>query len=78
MKRIVLKIIRFYQKSRWFYSPLLKAMWLSDEACRFYPSCSNYCYQAVEKYGTLKGVFICIKRVSRCHPWSKGGIDKLR
>jgi len=45
--------------------------------CRFSPSCSEYVYLAVEKYGVVKGLRLGIKRVVRCNPWSKGGIDLL-
>jgi len=60
------KTIKFYQKT---ISPLL------GHCCRFYPSCSEYCYQAIEKYGTIKGIIKGFKRILRCHPWNKGGID---
>ena len=43
--------------------------------CRFYPSCSEYCVQAIEKYGVFKGVLKGIKRILRCNPFSEGGID---
>jgi hypothetical protein len=45
------------------------------QCCRFYPSCSEYAINAVEKYGTFKGIFKGIKRVLRCHPFSRGGYD---
>ena len=66
MKDLFLKTIKFYQG---FISPRL------GNHCRFYPSCSEYCYLAVQKYGILKGLFLGIKRISRCHPWNRGGID---
>jgi len=44
-------------------------------SCRFYPSCSNYFLEAVEKYGIAKGVFKSVLRLMRCHPFSRGGID---
>lgn len=43
--------------------------------CRFYPSCSHYAEEALDKYGFLKGSYLTIKRLLRCGPWSKGGID---
>lgn len=71
MKQGILKLIRLYQKfsflQRWF-----------GGGCRFYPTCSEYTYQAVEKYGIVKGSWLGLKRISRCHPWNKGGIDKLQ
>ena len=71
-------MIRFYQKTKIFFHPILRFLYLSDSVCRFRPTCSKYCYQAIEKYGTLKGLWLCILRIIRCHPLSKGGIDNLR
>ncbi|NLM50471.1 MAG: membrane protein insertion efficiency factor YidD [Clostridiaceae bacterium] len=68
MKWILLKLIRFYQK---FISPLKKP------CCRFYPTCSEYAYLAISKYGAFKGGFLFIKRILKCHPFSKGGVDLL-
>ncbi len=65
-KIIFLKIIRFYQK---FISPIL------GKNCRFYPSCSEYSYQAVKKYGVSRGLIRGFWRVLRCNPWNQGGID---
>jgi putative membrane protein insertion efficiency factor len=65
-KIFFLKIIRFYQK---LISPIL------GKNCRFYPSCSEYSYQAIEKYGVPRGLIRGFWRVLRCNPWSKGGID---
>lgn len=44
-------------------------------ACRFYPSCSQYALDAVEKYGVLRGIELSIRRLTKCHPWHPGGID---
>lgn len=65
MKKIVLNIVRLYQ------------MLFSGGNCRFIPSCSKYTYQSVERYGTIKGLILGLKRILRCHPFSKGGIDQL-
>ena len=46
-------------------------------SCRFTPSCSQYGYEAIGKYGALKGGWMAIKRVSRCHPWNPGGYDPV-
>jgi len=46
--------------------------------CRFVPSCSFYTYIAIERYGTIKGLFLGFKRIIRCHPFSKGGKDPLK
>lgn len=77
MKKIVLSLIRIYQKTDFFRASFFKTFFLSDAACRFTPTCSRYTYQAVDKYGTLKGLFIGLKRIVRCHPWNKGGPDPL-
>ena len=72
MKRILLKLIDFYKKniSLWLESKNIK--------CKFYPTCSEYTRQAIEKYGALKGLILGIYRVLRCNPFSKGGYDPLK
>lgn len=77
MKNFFLYLIRLYQKSWFVRSPLLKALFLSDSSCRFVPTCSQYLYQAVEKYGIIGGLRLSLKRIIRCHPFSKGGIDNI-
>ncbi len=66
-KTYLVKLINFYQK---FISPANK--------CVFYPSCSEYTKQAIEKYGSLKGIWLGFSRILRCHPWQKNCIDPLR
>ncbi|MGB6011775.1 MAG: membrane protein insertion efficiency factor YidD [Desulfobacterales bacterium] len=44
-------------------------------ACRFYPTCSEYAYESIRRYGFLKGIFLALKRILRCHPFHPGGID---
>ena len=66
VKNLLLKLIRFYQI---FISPNL------GRNCRFYPSCSRYSYQAIEKYGVIQGLWKGLKRILRCHPWYPGGVD---
>ena len=68
IKRIVLGLIRFYQR---FISPLF------GQTCRFEPSCSKYTYEAIERYGILRGGWMGIKRLSRCHPFHPGGYDPV-
>ncbi len=77
MKKLVLMLILFYQKfisldhgilSKLFYKPI----------CIYSPTCSTYTYEAVNKYGVLKGLYLGIKRVLRCHPFAKGGLDPLK
>ncbi len=62
MKRVFLALIRWYQKS---ISPN------TPPRCRYYPTCSAYAYQAINKYGALKGGWLAFKRFCRCHPFSK-------
>lgn len=78
MQKIVLKLIRGYQKTLFFHSEIFKVLFLTDRVCRFEPSCSNYTYQAVEKYGVLKGLILGFKRIVRCHPFSKGGFEPVK
>ena len=68
MKRLVLGLIRFYQKQ---ISPL------KTPSCRFSPTCSTYTYQAIEKYGAFKGLYLGLKRILKCHPFHPGGYDPL-
>ncbi len=78
MKKIDLFLIRFYQKYLSFDSGILKLLFLTDKACRFRPTCSEYTYQAIERYGIMAGSWLGLKRIMRCHPWSEGGCDQLR
>jgi putative membrane protein insertion efficiency factor len=66
MKQIALILIKIY---RLILSPLL------GHHCRFFPTCSVYAYQAIEKYGFVKGITLGIKRLFKCHPLHPGGID---
>ncbi|HWQ79121.1 MAG TPA: membrane protein insertion efficiency factor YidD [Anaerovoracaceae bacterium] len=69
LKRLIMLLIRGYQK---FISPMFPA------TCRFYPTCSQYFLQAVEKYGAFKGSVLGIKRILKCHPFHPGGYDPLK
>lgn len=73
MKNISLRLIRLYQAA---ISPLFVTLFGSN-LCKFTPTCSEYAYQAVQKYGILKGTGLGIKRIVRCHPFAKGGHDPL-
>lgn len=72
MKKIIIKLIKIYKKR---ISPVVSAR---GYHCKYYPTCSEYTLQAVEKYGILKGSFLGIKRIFRCNPFSKGGYDPLK
>lgn len=63
MKKLFLLLIRFYQKH---VSPC------SPPRCRFIPTCSNYAYEAIHKYGVLKGGWLALRRLCRCNPFNKG------
>jgi len=65
----VIGALRVYK--RWV-SPMLPS------ACRFYPTCSEYMRQAVEKYGVRRGVWMGTKRLAKCHPFHAGGVDPVR
>lgn len=67
-QRIALWLIRFYQS---FVSPLL------GSNCRYYPSCSQYTYEAIAKYGVARGGWMGLRRIGRCHPWHAGGFDPV-
>ncbi len=68
MSKILVLLVKAY---RYFLSPLL------GPSCRFSPTCSEYALQALGKYGALKGLWLSVKRVGRCHPWHDGGYDPL-
>ena len=68
MKKIILKLINLYQITPWS----------SHKMCRFTPTCSEYAKQAITKYGVLKGLFLSIKRILKCHPFGKYGYDPLK
>jgi len=75
MKRFALGLIRFYQH---IISPPLHRSLGVPNACKFTPTCSEYMYDAVDKYGAIKGSVMGIKRVLSCHPFSKGGYHPVR
>lgn len=68
-KQIVILIIVCYQK---LLSPL------TGPACRFYPSCSSYAIEAIEKHGLLRGMMLGLCRIGKCHPWHPGGFDPVK
>ncbi|NRA40934.1 MAG: membrane protein insertion efficiency factor YidD [Pseudomonadales bacterium] len=66
--RIFIFLVKTYQ---WLISPFINAN------CRFYPSCSSYTIQALETHGLLKGSYLSLKRIAKCHPGHPGGIDEV-
>lgn len=75
MKKIIVGIIRIYQKTLssdhgWFRKPY--------GHCRFYPTCSEYATNAVEKYGARKGLYMATARLLRCHPWASPKVDEVK
>jgi len=74
LKWVVLKLIRVYQVG---VSPILAAISGPGGGCRFEPSCSRYCAEAVERFGIWRGGWLGLKRMARCHPWGGQGIDPV-
>lgn len=68
MKKILLLLIKFYQKA---ISPL------TPPTCRFHPTCSQYGFEAIETHGALKGTWLAVRRISKCHPFHEGGFDPV-
>lgn len=68
MTRVLLLLVRGYQVA---ISPLL------GPRCRFYPSCSTYAVQALQAHGALRGSWLAVRRLGRCHPWNPGGVDHV-
>ena len=68
MKGVLLSMIRFY---RLFISPQ------KSPCCRFIPTCSEYALEAIQKYGAIKGSWLAVKRILKCHPFHKGGYDPV-
>ncbi|WP_082629077.1 membrane protein insertion efficiency factor YidD [Pseudomonas sp. TTU2014-080ASC] len=68
MRKLVLLPIQFY---RYAISPLMASH------CRFYPSCSCYAQEAIEQHGVLRGSWLSVRRLGRCHPWNPGGYDPV-
>ena len=69
ISKLLIYLVRFYQK---FISPL------KGPTCRFYPTCSQYSIEAIKKYGALKGIYLTMRRLLKCHPVHTGGYDPLK
>ena len=68
MKRLLLALITAY---RWCLSPFLRSR------CRFYPTCSVYAAEAIERHGAVHGTWLALKRIAKCHPFHEGGADPV-
>lgn len=68
MKTVLLLLVKFYRN---FISPMF------PPSCRYVPTCSEYALTALEKYGALRGGWLAVKRICRCHPWHEGGYDPV-
>lgn len=68
LKRIIIALIRFYQLA---LSPL------KQPTCRFLPTCSQYSIEAIERFGVIKGTYLSVRRILKCHPFHEGGYDPV-
>ncbi len=68
MRIVLINLIKFY---KYFISPLL------GPRCRFYPSCSSYGLEAIQLHGAIKGSYLALRRLLKCHPFNEGGIDPV-
>jgi putative membrane protein insertion efficiency factor len=68
MNRLLVWLLRGYQL---LVSPML------GQNCRFYPSCSHYAVEALQVHGTVRGSWLALRRLGRCHPWNDGGVDRV-
>ncbi|NLP18018.1 MAG: membrane protein insertion efficiency factor YidD [Firmicutes bacterium] len=68
MKRLIIRLLHLY---RHYLSPL------KAPSCRFYPSCSAYALEAINRHGTAKGLYLSARRLIKCHPWHPGGYDPV-
>lgn len=68
MKKVLLLLIKFYQKAISPFTP---------PTCRFHPTCSHYGFEAIETHGAIKGSWLAVRRISKCHPFHEGGFDPV-
>ncbi len=76
VKRLILLFIRLYQHTLSLDHGVFGKVF-GQRFCRFYPTCSEYAYQAIEKHGIIRGLKLGFWRISRCHPWNDGGDDPV-
>lgn len=76
LRKLALALIRFYQATISFDHGLLRFLY-PNGYCKFHPTCSEYAAQAISKHGTVKGPYLAMRRLLRCHPFSKGGLDPV-
>lgn len=76
MRRLAIAALKFYQATLSPDHGPRRALYPYGH-CRFYPTCSAYAIAAIERYGAMRGAWLALKRVLRCHPWSAGGIDHV-
>lgn len=69
MRKVLIALVKFYKK---FISPLKRT-----PSCIYIPTCSSYAIEALQKHGAVKGTFLTVKRLLRCHPFAKGGYDPV-
>lgn len=76
LKAAVLKLIRLYQRTLSLDHGWLSGIY-SERLCRFHPTCSQYTYEAIDQLGVVRGVWLGLRRIIRCHPWNPGGYDPV-
>ena len=73
MKKIILWLIRIYQKTLSYDHGVMGKLYPYTRHCKFTPTCSEYGYKAIDKYGVIKGGYLAVKRIVKCNPWAKPG-----